>query len=152
MGWPAIGSPFVSDRLVYLENFVCCQLIFQESLVGLLDGMAQFGLIWLSVFENRLCAQQCPWQACSSVEARPSLPETPMNLLLVHRLCSAGVTFNGPVTSFFIVLLRPRCRSWLGMGCYLGDRGADGKKLVEPIHMKQARRPGSQQVQQHSVQ
>ena len=66
--------------------------------MSLLDGMARFGLIWLfCFFENRLCAQQYPWPALFQPGAPPSLfhQDFPMNLLLVHRLCSTGVTFSG---------------------------------------------------------
>ena len=59
------------------------------------------GPIWFDLaflfFENRLCAQQYPWPALFQPGAPQSLfhQDFPMNLLLVHRLCSTGVTFSG---------------------------------------------------------
>lgn len=81
VGWRQLVPILVSGPAwsVPGRNFVCCQLILQESfLMSLLDGMARFGLIWLFCFLRTGCSpSSTAGRPCSNVEGpRPSLTKT----------------------------------------------------------------------------
>ena len=108
------------------RNFVCCQLIFQESfLMSLLDRMARFGLIWLFVFWEQAVSTAVPQLALFQPGGpRPSLTKT---FWLTSCLSIASARLGSPSMAsdlllhlFIEIQMRVLAQNTV---CYLGDKG-----------------------------